>query len=251
MELAKIRSKSQKGVDVRGEGVQPCTDSLPATAETVPAPLPGQMVTAPVSAKEGGGTPDPLLYRQKQPLEFNPLARIMAGRQQNSDVTIQSEAGRGDEQGGGDAAAGETEEYLCFKLGDEEYGINIMAIKEIIKPRELTEVPRTQRFIEGVISLRGLVVPVFDMRKRLGMPPADEITQERVVVVRSGEGLYGLKVDRITDVVRITAAGREVTPQVLDGVAREFVSFIGRAGERMLIILDIGKVVDTSLEELI
>jgi purine-binding chemotaxis protein CheW len=143
------------------------------------------------------------------------------------------------------------EEFLCFRLGDEEYGINIMEIKEIIKPRELTEVPRTPGFVDGVLSLRGVIVPVFTMRKRLGMTLDYDGSQERIVIVRCGDGLHGLRVDRVTDVVKIAKTDREATPSMLEGVAREFVSGIGRTGKRMLIILDICKVVDTALGEVV
>ena len=141
------------------------------------------------------------------------------------------------------------EEFLCFRLGDEEYGVNIMEIKEIIKPRELTEVPRAPDFVDGVLSLRGAIVPVFTMRMRLGMPLEHDASQERIVIVRCNDGLYGLRVDRVTDVVKIAKGDREATPAVLEGIAREFVAGIGRAGKRMLIILDIRTVVDTALGE--
>ena len=139
-------------------------------------------------------------------------------------------------------------EFLCFKLGEEEYGVNIMEIKEIIKPRELTEVPRISSFIDGVISLRGVIVPVFNMRKRIQLPEGGQL-QERVIIVRSAEELYGLRVDRVTDVVKIFDADREPTPAILDGVARDFVAGIGRNGSRMVILLDIMRVVDSTLGE--
>src|SRR6185369_12641767 len=115
---------------------------------------------------------------------FDPLAILLAGREM---------AGLGDVEdfaGGTDVAEAideDAEEYLCFRVATEKYAINIMAIKEIIKPREVTEVPRIPRFISGVISLRGVIIPVFDMRLRLSLPVGNPTGKERVIVVRNGE----------------------------------------------------------------
>ena len=181
---------------------------------------------------------------------FDPLSKILAGREHDH-VVIDSADNELEPESQQAVPEVVFEEFLCFRLGDEEYGINIMEIKEIIKPRELTEVPRTPGFVDGVLSLRGMIVPVFAMRKRLGMPLEYDASQERIVIVRCGDGLHGLRVDRVTDVVKIFKTDREVTPAVLEGVAREFVSGIGRTGKRMLIILDICKVVDTALGEVV
>lgn len=177
--------------------------------------------------------------------DFNPLAKIMAGRKQaNLEALLEKEPEPEQE-----SEEQQLQEFLCFRLGQEEYGINIMVIKEIIKPRGLTEVPRAPDFIDGVLSLRGLVVPVFAMRKRLGMSLEYDPGLERIVIVRNNDGLYGLRVDCVTDVVRIYQTAREGVPAVLEGQAREFVNGIGRADGRMLILLDIPKVVEVGLEE--
>lgn len=181
------------------------------------------------------------------PRRFDPLAVILAGR------ALAETAGMGEQQQKSAALAGETEqgfeEFLCFNLGNEEYGINLMEIKEIIKPRELTEVPRTPDFVDGVLSLRGVIVPVLDMRRRLAMPPAQDRVLERIVIVRHDECLTGLRVDRINGVLRILDDNREQAPGVLEGAAREFVSGIGRCSGRMIIILDVGSIIDFSFGE--
>ncbi|SJZ96899.1 purine-binding chemotaxis protein CheW [Trichlorobacter thiogenes] len=249
MELAKIRNKAQQAVAT--EPVQEAVAIEPATAQPdEPSPpalsLPDNLLDIQPTMLSFPG-PAPV---RPAPAEshFDPLARILAGREQDCAVTGSADAALVHEQ---QSTVPEVafEEFLCFRLGDEEYGINIMEIKEIIKPRELTEVPRTPGFVDGVLSLRGVIVPVFTMRKRLGMSLEYDGSQERIVIVRCGDGLHGLRVDRVTDVVKISKTDREVTPAVLEGVAREFVSGIGRSGKRMLIILDICKVVDTALGE--
>ena len=81
-------------------------------------------------------------------------------------------------------AAEEFQEFLCFRVSAETYAINIMAIKEIIKPREVTEVPRAPAFVSGVLSLRGIIIPVFNMRLRLGLPGVEKSAKERIIVLK-------------------------------------------------------------------
>lgn len=178
---------------------------------------------------------------------FDPLAVILAGRE-NAE-TGWSVAESEDNRVETTETVNNFEEFLCFMLAGEEYGVNIMEIKEIIKPRELTEVPRTPQFVDGVLSLRGVIVPVIDMRNRLDMPAVGDQSQERIVIVRSGDSLTGLKVDRVTGVVRIADTARESTPGVLDGAARDFVSGIGRSDGRMIIILDVESIMGFSFGE--
>ena len=251
MELAKIRNKVRQEAVV--EAAREAVPLEPATAQPdEPSPpalsLPDNLLDLQPTMLS---FPGPASVRSA-PSEsrFDPLAKILAGREHDCIVV----AGASDaalEQQQPEVSEAVFEEFLCFRLGDEEYGINIMEIKEIIKTRELTEVPRTPGFVDGVLSLRGVIVPVFTMRKRLGMSLEYDASQERIVIVRCGDGLHGLRVDRVTDVVKIANTDREATPSVLDGVAREFVAGIGRAGKRMLIILDICKVVDTALGEVV
>jgi purine-binding chemotaxis protein CheW len=138
-------------------------------------------------------------------------------------------------------------QFLCFKVSDEVYGIDIMDIKEIIKPREVTEVPRSPAFVSGIISLRGVIVPIIDMRDRLGLAREKGICRERVIVVRHGDLFSGLLVDEIIQVVRVLNTDIEVAPPVLEGIDRDFVSGIGRADGRMIIVLNLSSIVDIHL----
>lgn len=138
-------------------------------------------------------------------------------------------------------------EFICFRVSDEFYGINIMDIKEIIKPREATEVPRAPSFVAGVISLRGIIIPIIDMLDRLGLSRETLTGRERVIVVKLKDGLSGLLVDEIVHVVRIEANSIEQAPAILDGIDRDFVSGIGRADGKMIIILNLETVADINL----
>lgn len=138
-------------------------------------------------------------------------------------------------------------EFLCFRVASEQYAINIMEIKEIIKPREITEVPRVPAFISGVLSLRGIIIPVFAMGIRLQLAPSGEPGKERIIVVSKGEELFGLAVDEVLQVVRVPDSAIEQPPLVLDGIDREFVQGIGRHDSRMLILLNLAHILDISL----
>ncbi|MCE1226540.1 MAG: chemotaxis protein CheW [Geobacteraceae bacterium] len=249
MELAKIRNKVRQ--EAVAEAAREAVPVAPVTAQQdEPSPpalsLPDNLLDLqPALFSFPGPAPVRSLPSESR---FDPLAKILAGREHDC-IVVTGASDAELEQQQPEVSEAAFEEFLCFRLGDEEYGVNIMEIKEIIKTRELTEVPRIPGFVDGVLSLRGVIVPVFAMRKRLGMSLEYDAGQERIVIVRCGDGLHGLRVDRVTDVVKIANTDREATPSVLDGVAREFVAGIGRAGNRMLIILDICKVVDTALGE--
>ena len=138
-------------------------------------------------------------------------------------------------------------EYLCFRVSDEIYGINIMDIKEIIKPRDVTEIPCVPEFVSGIISLRGTIIPIIDMRSRLGLSCEKETGKERVVVIRNNQSFSGLLVDEVIQVVRISRENLEPAPSVLEGIDRDFVSGIGRSEGRLIIILNLGNIADIHL----
>ena len=177
------------------------------------------------------------------PTSFDPIAILRAGRE--SAGCYDEIVDEMPEEAG--AVTDEVSEMLRFRLGREEYVIDIMEIKEIIKPRDTTEIPHAPDFITGVLSLRGLIVPVFDLRLRLHMESSGSSGKERVIVVRNGDGYRGLLVDEVVQVVKIPVSAMENPPAVLDGIDREFVSGLGRFEGKMLIMLCLDKVLDTSL----
>jgi purine-binding chemotaxis protein CheW len=122
-----------------------------------------------------------------------------------------------------------------------------MEIKEIIKPREVTEVPRVPFYVSGVLSLRGIIIPVFNMHKRLGHAVVQDSGKERIIVVKKGEEFCGVMVDEVIQVVRISPATIEPPPAVLDGIDRDFIGGIGRFDDQMLILLNLEKVLDLTL----
>ena len=140
-----------------------------------------------------------------------------------------------------------TRQYLAFRLEREEYALDICSINEIIKVREFTDVPRTPGFILGIISLRGVVVPVFDLMARLRLGEAAITGSSRIVICQQGDLVVGLLVDSISQVIRIEDDRIEPPPAVLSGLDRDLMKGVGRYQGRMLILLNIENVLDVEL----
>jgi purine-binding chemotaxis protein CheW len=137
--------------------------------------------------------------------------------------------------------------WLTLSLGNETYALDIRQISEIIKPREVTEVPRTPDFILGIISLRGIIVPVFDLGRRLRLAPAQVGPAARIIVCQAEGRNAGLLVDRISQVVNIPEGAIEPPPPVLSGLDRDLLAGVGRFQERMLILLHLPSVLNAEL----
>jgi purine-binding chemotaxis protein CheW len=131
-------------------------------------------------------------------------------------------------------------ELLGFQLGGESYAVNLLSVREIVTRRPITEVPRTPAFLPGIISLRGLIVPVLDLRLRLGLPASTPTRASRVLIVQqasSGES-FGLSVDAVRQVIRLSDEEIETRPPAFAGRESEFIAAIGRPRSGgMLIVL--------------
>jgi purine-binding chemotaxis protein CheW len=108
-------------------------------------------------------------------------------------------------------------------------------------------VPRTPSFVSGIISLRGIIIPIIDMLDRLGLVRETLTGRERVIIVRQGESFCGLLVDEIIQVVRVAKDDIEAAPAVLEGIDRDFVTGIGRANGRLIILLNLSNISDIHL----
>ncbi|MDY0268183.1 chemotaxis protein CheW [Trichloromonas sp.] len=138
-------------------------------------------------------------------------------------------------------------QWLTFFLQGEEYAMDIETVNEIIKPREITDIPRVPDFILGIVSLRGIVVPVYDLARRLNLGQVELGAQSRIIVCHHGGGLIGLLVDSIAQVVRLNERKIEAAPAMLSGLDREFIAGIGRYQGRMLILLQLHNVLNPEL----
>lgn len=149
-------------------------------------------------------------------------------------------AGMGKEQTMGTAVVSDILQLVTFNLGAEEYGIDILKVQEIIRMVEITAVPNTPDYVVGVINLRGRVIPVISMRKKLGLEAADADTQTRIVVVDVGITV-GMVVDSVSEVLRLPAETVEPPPPLARAAGSEFIRGVGKLQDRLLILLDIEK----------
>lgn len=207
-----------------------------------PEPMAEPVPHTPVAEPPASPAPAPVQHHATR--GFDPLAILLAGREsarldENEDLAVETDVA--------EVLDENVEEYLCFRVASERYAINIMAIKEIVKPREVTEVPRMPDFVTGIISLRGVIIPIIDMRLRLALPIGLPTGRERVVVIKNEEGVCGVLVDEVIQVVRLQLSTIEQPPAVLEGIDRDFVQGIGRFGERMLILLNLESILDLTL----
>jgi len=137
-------------------------------------------------------------------------------------------------------------ELLGFMLSDEEYALDILEIKEIVRLQAITAVPRTQPWLRGIVTLRGVIVPIFDLRQRLGLAQIEHGPDTRIVVVYRGDEFAGLIVDRITQVIRLPATAIEPPPQTVGAVEAEYLRGVARHDDRLVILLNLAKVVEVS-----
>ncbi len=131
--------------------------------------------------------------------------------------------------------------YLTFALSDEEYGLEILKVREIIGQMEITRVPRMPGFVRGVINLRGRVIPVVDLRAKFEMDKVEDTEETCIIVVELGEILMGAVVDRVCEVLDIPEREIEATPSFGARIDTEFILGIGKAKGRVIILLDIRK----------
>lgn len=133
--------------------------------------------------------------------------------------------------------------YVTFYLENEEYGLPILAVREIIGMVPVTPVPQTPSYVRGVINLRGTVIPVIDLRMRFGMKHADSSRENCIIVVRAHGTDTGIVVDRMSEVVNIDSDDIQNPPAMSGDQSTDFILGIGRAEDRVKLLLDIEKVV--------
>ncbi len=141
-----------------------------------------------------------------------------------------------------DIDTGDVLQLVTFRLGNEEFSVDILKVQEIIRLMELTRVPKAPEFIEGVINLRGKVIPVMDLRKRFAMPEAEDTSEARIIVVELESTPVGFRVDGVSEVLRLPADTVEPPPTMMSGVETEYIKGVGKLDDRLIILLDVEKV---------
>lgn len=143
-----------------------------------------------------------------------------------------------------------TGKYLTFTLNNEEYAIEILKVNQIIRLQEITAIPKTPSFIRGVINLRGMIIPIIDLRRKFEMADHTDTDRTCIVVIQieqNGKSVnMGIVIDEVREVLEIPAADIEETPEFGTGIDTEYIMGIAKTGRNIKIMLDISKVLTTS-----
>jgi purine-binding chemotaxis protein CheW len=142
-----------------------------------------------------------------------------------------------------------TEHLVTFLLASEEYGVDVRAVQEIIRVTEITQVPRAPGFMKGVINLRGRIIPVIDLKRKLGLGEVGTSRQARIVVVKLKDRLIGLLVDGASQVLRVPVSNIEEAPEEVVEVNARYVRGVAKLESRLVILLDLQAVLSLELGE--
>lgn len=138
---------------------------------------------------------------------------------------------------------------LCgFKVGAGFYAISVLDVQEVIKPQLVTKVPSAPVYIQGLINLRGQIVTAISLKSLFGLENANEVTEDYMnIIVRSGESLYALVVDKIMDVIDVDEKTFESTPDTIDEKVRVLISGVYKLDTNLLMLLDLNKTLDVNM----
>ena len=142
--------------------------------------------------------------------------------------------------------AGADRELIAFRIGEQEFCVDIMSVREIRGWTPATPLPRSPAYMKGVINLRGKVIPVVNMRTRFHLHPVEHDANTRSVVMEFNQKIVGFLVDGVSEVLRIPASTVEAAPPVVCGIGSEYIRGVGKLEDRLLILLDL----DTLLSDM-
>ncbi|MCX6151072.1 MAG: chemotaxis protein CheW [Ignavibacteriales bacterium] len=140
-------------------------------------------------------------------------------------------------------------QLVSFKIGAEEFGVDILKVQEINKMTQITKVPNSPAFVEGVINLRGRVIPIIELRTRLGLEKIEYTKDTRIIVVELEGKTVGFIVDAVNEVLRIPSSITEKPPELVAGIDSDYITAVGKLEDRLLILLDLEKVLKEEAKE--
>ena len=151
----------------------------------------------------------------------------------------------------------ELKQLIGFTVGEEEYGLELLNVREVIRMRQITWLPKAPACVKGIINLRGDVIPIIDLRERFGLARGESTAMTRVIVVDLQGRPVGMVVDSASQVVRVPADQFDEPPPVMGEAVSRFITSIGRIDDRLVILLDVEKMLsredlqelDTSIKE--
>ncbi len=139
-------------------------------------------------------------------------------------------------------------QLVVFNMAKEQYGVGIGSVHEIVKVPDITEVPDAPAYLVGVINLRGKIVPVVDLRKRLNLVSAERTKSSRVLITENGGKLLGLLVDAVSEVLKVQPEAVEPPPDMITSIGVEYITGVAKVETRLIILLDLARVL--SIEDM-
>lgn len=139
-------------------------------------------------------------------------------------------------------------QLVVFSLGREEFAVEVTQVREIMRMEEITRMPKSPSFVEGIINLRGQIIAVIDLAKRLNLQSGEQTGETRIIVVEADQIKVGMIVDSVSEVLRVSSEAIEVTPTLAAEVAVDYLQGVVKQDNRLIILLDLTKVL--SLEEI-
>ena len=145
----------------------------------------------------------------------------------------------------GSTSGKEVKHLISFAVGAEEYGLELLRVKEVIRMRQIVWLPNAPAFMKGIINLRGDVIPIVDLRERFGLEGSEQTASTRIIVVEVRGQLVGMVVDSSSEVVRVPAEQIEPPSPLLRTGAQDFITGVAKMGDRLVILIDVEKVFGT------
>jgi purine-binding chemotaxis protein CheW len=142
-------------------------------------------------------------------------------------------------------------QLVSFKIGQEEFGVDILKVQEINKLVQITQVPGAPEFVDGVVNLRGRIIPIIDMRTRLHLPKKEHNKDTRIIVIDLNNMTIGFVVDAVSEVLRISRETIEDPPAISKGINSDYITAVAKLEDRLLILLDLEKLLTVEEEALV
>lgn len=141
------------------------------------------------------------------------------------------------------AKQGKELQLVIFKIAEEEFGVSISQVREIVRLVPITVIPRAPEFIEGVVNLRGQIIAVIDLAKRLSLKPTPNSEKTRIVVIEMGDNIVGMIVDEVVEVLRMPVESVTETPELIsDETKQKYITGVGKYDKRLIILIDLASI---------
>lgn len=139
-------------------------------------------------------------------------------------------------------ARGNERQLVVFKLDQEEFCGSIMLVQQIINVPKITHLPDTPTYVHGIINLRGKVIPVINLKAKLGMYNTEVTDKDKIIIVQTDDNQIGMFVDEVREILMINESDIDPAPAIASSINRRYIEGVGKIKDRMLIILDLGKI---------